>query len=134
MIVSDMTITEERESVVDFTAGYLYYTEDIAMRKTPIEEIDFLQFMSPFSERVWLMLLASFLLVSLALFVLNYFSPYGFKNDQGTKTSEEFHFFNCFWFSIACMLQQGADHTPKAASGRTTLSTVLYNLFTLCDL
>ncbi len=74
--------------------------------------------MNPFDNYVWIATLASLLVISVAVFALNYFSPYGYKDDNGQGTSEEFNFFNSAWFALASMLQQGVDHTPRSLSGR----------------
>jgi hypothetical protein len=130
MIVAPLARNTDRQKYVAMTASFMYYTDKMMMKNTASEEKELLQFMSPFSAMVWSILLICVIVVTFALYILNYFSPYGFKNDQGTKTSEEFNLFNCLWFSMACMLQQGADNTPKAFSGRTTLSTV-YSVYSL---
>ena len=113
-----LTITERREKVVDFSVPYIHYTEDIIMKKpSSSHSIDLLQFMHPFHQYVWLAILASLLVISVAVFVINYFSPYGCKDENSYGTSEEFNFFNSVWFALASMLQQGADNTPRSLSG-----------------
>lgn len=115
-----LTITESREKVVDFSVPFMYYTEEMLLKKTSSEnrEIDYLQFMNPFQNNVWFATLASLVIISIALFIINYFSPYGYKDENGQGTSEEFSFFNSVWFALACMLQQGADNQPRSLSGR----------------
>lgn len=118
MIVADLTVTERREKVVDFSVPYMYYTEEMLLKKTSSSEaVDLLQFMSPFDDHVWFATLASLVVISIAVFVINYFSPYGYKDGNGEGTSEEFTFFNSVWFALACMLQQGADNSPRSLSG-----------------
>ncbi|XP_078382294.1 glutamate receptor ionotropic, kainate 2-like [Oculina patagonica] len=117
--VAELAITEEREKVVDFTVPYMHYTEDLLMKKaSSSRSIDLLQFMNPFDNYVWITILAIVLFISVAVFVLNYFSPYGYKDDNGQGTSEELNFFNSAWFAFASILQQGADNTPRSLSGR----------------
>ena len=96
----------------------MFYTEDMLLKKASTKEsIDLLQFMNPFDNQVWFATLATLVIISVAVFVINYFSPYGYKDENGKGTSEEFSFFNSVWFSLACMLQQGGDNTPKSLSG-----------------
>ena len=119
IIAAALTITESREKVVDFSVPYMFYTEDMLLKKTSAKEsIDLLQFMNPFDPQVWFATLATLIVISVAVFVINYFSPYGYKDESGKGTSEEFTFFNSVWFSLACMLQQGGDNTPRSLSGR----------------
>jgi len=97
----------------------MYYTEEMLLKKTSSSDtVDLLQFMNPFDNNVWFATLGTLFIISIALFVLNYFSPYGYKDDNGRGTSQEFSFFNSVWFSLACMLQQGADNSPRSLSGR----------------
>ena len=122
MAAAPLTVTEEREKVVDFTVAYMYFTSEMIMKKKTTEEKDFLQFMMPFDISVWLMLLVCLSVVSVGTFTLNYFSPYGYKNDKDRGTSSEFNFINSVWFSLGCMLQQGGDNTPKALSGTSAIA------------
>ena len=113
-----ITVTERREKVVDFTVPYMYYTNELLIKETfSAGAISLFQFMLPFHRHVWISTLASQVAIAIAVFVINYFSPYGYKDENGKGTSEEFSFFNSVWFSLACMLQQGGDNTPKSLSG-----------------
>lgn len=114
-----ITVTERREKVVDFTVPYMYYTNELLIKETfSAGAISLFQFMLPFHRHVWISTLASQVAIAIAVFVINYFSPYGYKDENGKGTSEEFSFFNSVWFSLACMLQQGGDNTPRSLSGR----------------
>ena len=119
IIVAALTITERREKVLDFIVPFMFYTEQMLLKKTSVEEgNDLLQFMNPFANEVWFATLATLVIISISVFLINYFSPYGYKDENGKGTSEEFSFFNSVWFALACMLQQGGDNTPKSLSGK----------------
>lgn len=109
----------------------MFYTEEMLLKKQSAEESnDLLQFMNPFANEVWFATLGTLVVMSIAIFVLNYYSPYGYKDETGKGTSEEFSFFNSVWFSLACMLQQGGDNTPKSLSGKGKCFIAL-SLFTI---
>ena len=115
-----MTVTEARQKVVDFTIPFMFYTEDILLKKqSSKEKTDLLQFLHPFHNQVWYCTLATLVIVSISVFVVNYLSPYGNKDENGQGTSEEFSYFNSLWFTLACMLQQGGENTPRSLSGTT---------------
>ena len=96
----------------------MFTTEDVILKKSSSgETVDLLQFMNPFHSDVWLAMLATLLVVSAAVFILNYLSPFGYKVDNDLGTSQEFSFFNSVWFSLSCMLQQGAENQPRNLSG-----------------
>ena len=116
-----LTVTAIREKTVDFTVPFKYATVDMIMRKETVKEMDFLQFMMPFKNLVWVMVLVFLAVMTSAIFTLNYFSPYGYKDENGRGTSSEFNLFNSFWFALACMLQQGGDNTPRGLSGTREL-------------
>lgn len=113
------TATESREKVVDFSVPFMHYTDEMLLKKTSSSNgtIDFLQFMSPFHNNVWFATLATLAVISVAVFVINYLSPYGYKDDNGRGTSQEFSFINSLWFALACMLQQGPENQPRNVSG-----------------
>ena len=115
-----ITITEEREKALDFSVPFKYNTEDLIMKKPSSgnKAIDLLQFMTPFENVVWFCTLATLVIISVAIFVLNYYSPYGYKNENGEGNSDKISFFDSVWFALACMLQQGGDNTPRSLSGR----------------
>ena len=120
MTSAAIAITEGREKVMDFSVPFMYYTEDLIMKKPSSgnKAIDLLQFMTPFENVVWVCTLATLVIISVAIFVLKYYSPYEHKNENGEGTSDELSFFNSVWFALACMLQQGGDNTPRSLSGR----------------
>ena len=119
MAAGAISITESGEKVMDFSVPFMYYTVDLILKKPSFEEaINLLQFMNPFENQVWFCTLASLIVICVAVFVINYFSPYGYKDKDGRGTSEEFSFSNSAWFAVACMLQQGGDNTPRSLSGR----------------
>jgi len=62
--------------------------------------------------------LASLVIVTGLMYVVNFISPYGYKQSTKSKNSEAFNLFNSLWFCLASMLQQGADNTPRSLSGK----------------
>ena len=119
MALAALTITEKREKVVDFSVPFMYFTDDMLLKKTSSKEgtAVLMQFMNPFPNNVWFATLVTLVVVSVTVFVINYFSPYGYKDETGRGTSEEFSYFNSLWFALACMLQQGAENQPRSLSG-----------------
>ncbi|XP_015751798.1 PREDICTED: glutamate receptor ionotropic, kainate 2-like [Acropora digitifera] len=115
-----LTVTKAREKVVDFSVPFMHYTDDILLKKQSSDEGKTFNahFMQPFHDDVWLAILATVMVISVSTFVLNYFSPYGYKDKNGQGTSEDFSFINSVWFTWSCMLQQGAETQPRSLSGR----------------
>lgn len=116
MSVAALTITESREKAVDFTVAYQHYTDDLLFSR-PEDEDNLFIFVDPLSHSIWFCLAGTVCFVGIVTFLLNYFCPYGWKDENGKGTAKEFSFFNSLWFSLACILQQGAADRPKALSG-----------------
>ena len=103
---------------MDFTVPFMYYTDEMLLKKiVHSEQVHFLQFMNPFHSHVWFAKLVTLVLISLSVFVINYLSPFGYKDNNGQGTSEEFSFSNSVWFTLGCMLQQGPENQPRSFSG-----------------
>ncbi|XP_031550867.1 glutamate receptor 2-like isoform X2 [Actinia tenebrosa] len=117
MAVAALTVTESREKVVDFTVAYQHYTDEMLMSK-PAEEDNLFIFVDPLSHAIWFSLAGTVVVVGIITYLLNYFCPYGWKDKNGQGAAAEFSLFNSLWFSLACILQQGAADRPKALSGR----------------
>ena len=134
-IAGVLTITEGREKVVDFAVPFMYFTEDMLLKKTSFNNgsIDFLKFLNPFHSDVWFATLATLVVISVSTFVINYLSPYGYKGANGRGTSEEFSFFNSVWFALACMLQQGSESQPRNLSGALEMLLVRPSKHSRCS-
>ncbi|XP_064079193.1 glutamate receptor ionotropic, kainate 2-like isoform X3 [Macrobrachium nipponense] len=123
LAIGDLTITYEREQVVDFTMPWMNLGITILYRKPTKKPPNLFSFLSPLSLDVWLYMATAYLAVSLLLFVLARFSPYEWSNphpcDQTPeKLENEFSLLNCLWFCIGSLMQQGGDILPKAVSTR----------------
>ncbi|KAL9961487.1 hypothetical protein ACROYT_G030434 [Oculina patagonica] len=128
---SPLTINSERLQVLEFSKPFMQFTMSLISKKVDTNDHDLTTFMLPYSTTVWLVTLACLLFVTILMYLVNLFSPYGHRSRhmQYGETGEEFNFFNSLWFCLASMLQQGADHTPKSFSGR-----VLAGCFWFCIL
>ncbi|XP_068244028.1 glutamate receptor ionotropic, kainate 2-like isoform X5 [Palaemon carinicauda] len=118
LAIGDLTITYEREQVVDFTMPWMNLGITILYRKPTKKPPNLFSFLSPLSLDVWLYMATAYLAVSLLLFVLARFSPYEWSNphpcDQAPeKLENEFSLLNCLWFCIGSLMQQGGDILPK---------------------
>ena len=114
-----LTVSEVREKVVDFSVSFMHYTDVFLLKRQSSDEGKTFnaQFMQPFQEDFWVAIFVTVVVISVSTFVLNYFSPYGYKDKNGQGTSEDFSFINSVWFTWSCMLQQGAETQPRSLSG-----------------
>ncbi|XP_076034612.1 glutamate receptor ionotropic, kainate 2-like isoform X3 [Oratosquilla oratoria] len=126
LAIGDLTITYEREQVVDFTMPWMNLGISILYRKPTRKPPNLFSFLSPLSLDVWLYMATAYLGVSLLLFVLARLSPYEWSvsavlrpdDSNKTNTENQFSLHNSLWFTMGSLLQQGTDQQPKAVSTR----------------
>ncbi|GAB6022610.1 hypothetical protein CHUAL_006707 [Chamberlinius hualienensis] len=132
--IGDLTITSEREEVVDFSMPFMNLGISILFVKPTPSHPNILSFLSPFSSDVWLYIAVTYLCVSLILFLLARLSPYEWKpvktptskvaqlttttNQETKELQNQFGLLNSMWFTIGSLMQQGSDLAPRAASTR----------------
>ncbi|XP_065071549.1 glutamate receptor U1-like isoform X2 [Rhopilema esculentum] len=121
MALAALTITASREEVIHFNTPYMEVSIGLIKKKTNVAHLDLLLFMEPFTGVVWLLTLTACLFVGLFLFFVDAFSPFGWKQvgERATgRPGTEFNILNSIWFSMASILLQGPDNTPRSLSGR----------------
>eukprot|EP00794_Sanderia_malayensis_P008973 gene8973-9931_t len=119
--IGSFTITAEREKAIDFTKPFMDFTMSLIMEKPPQAEVNIFAFLQPFKLELWVSVAAIIFITGSVLFVLDRYSPAGFREvamKKGEGTGEEFNLRNSIWFMAASMLQQGPDYTPRGAGGR----------------
>ncbi|CAH0716029.1 unnamed protein product, partial [Brenthis ino] len=132
MAIAPLTVTLEREEVIDFSKPFLSF--DATTKNENLPDIaTIFTFLRPLSMEIWFSILGSMLGVSLCLFLVSRFSPNEWRvmsltdshttdNNEiaTTKTTvvNEFSFWNSMWFSLGSFMQQGSDITPRSISGR----------------
>ena len=77
MIVAPITISSLRQEVIDFTIPYLDLHIGVIMKKKEREK-GFLDFMDPYTNEVWFLLVSGTVYVGLLLAICNKLSPYGY--------------------------------------------------------
>ncbi|XP_011691570.1 PREDICTED: glutamate receptor ionotropic, kainate 2-like [Wasmannia auropunctata] len=123
LAIGDLTITYDREQVVDFTTPFMPLGISILYRKPIKQPPNLFSFLSPLSLDVWIYMATAYLGVSVLLFILARFSPYEWENPhpcngQSEVLENEFTLLNSLWFTIGSLMQQGSDIAPKAVSTR----------------
>uniref|UniRef100_A0A1I8NN53 Glutamate receptor ionotropic, kainate 2 n=1 Tax=Stomoxys calcitrans TaxID=35570 RepID=A0A1I8NN53_STOCA len=134
LAITDLTITSEREEVVDFTIPFMNTGIAILYLKPQKSEPTTFSFMDPFSKQVWKYLGIAFLSVSLCFFILGRLSPTEWDNpypciEEPEELENQFTINNSLWFTTGAFLQQGSEIAPKALSTRTVAA--IWCFFTL---
>ena len=134
--VAALTITPEREAVIDFTKPWLYHGIKIMEKKQPrMSPME--SFMQPFKWSLWAMLFGSVFVVGLVLFALDRLSPFSmfYASAEDRKTpewaveplvdagsvdeDEALSLSGSMWFVWGVLLDSGiGEKTPRSFSSR----------------
>ena len=118
MAIAPLTISSVRERVIDFSKPFMNLGISIMIHKPEKQKPGVFSFMDPLHYQIWVCVLLSYLAVSLILFLVNRFSPYGWRVEEGDARwgpsfVNDFSLLNSMWFSLSALLQQGCDISPR---------------------
>lgn len=134
MAIASMTITSERERVIDFSKPFMSLGISIMIKKPVKQKPGVFSFLNPLSKEIWVCVIFSYIGVSIVLFIVSRFSPYEWRlisyaddphhhnmHHQGPPTigqtptvlANDFSILNSLWFSLGAFMQQGCDISPR---------------------
>ena len=100
--ISALTITPDRENVVDFTTRYMDYSVGVLLRKAE-KTVDMFACLAPFDLSLWACIAGTVLLVGLLVYLLNWLNPPRLQMGSMTSTT----LYNSMWFVYGSFVQQG---------------------------
>ncbi|XP_075956378.1 glutamate receptor ionotropic, kainate 4 [Anarhichas minor] len=124
LAVAGLTITAEREKVIDFSKPFMTLGISIMYRVHLGRRPGYFSFLDPFSPGVWLFMLLAYLAVSCVLFLVARLTPYEWYNPHPCLKGRcnllinQYSLGNSFWFPVGGFMQQGSTIAPKALSTR----------------
>ncbi|ESP00208.1 hypothetical protein LOTGIDRAFT_238650 [Lottia gigantea] len=122
LAVAPLTITAERERVVDFSKPFMNVGISIMIRKPEKQKPGVFSFMEPFTINIWACITIAYVLVSVSIYMASRFSPYEWSTEDLTSGHiyhNQFTLPNAFWFSMGALMLQGSDHVcPRSTAGR----------------
>lgn len=121
--MSAITITPERENVVDFSKRYLDYSVGILLRK-PEEKVNIFSLFAPFDPAVWACIAAAIPVVGVLIFLLNRLQALRSSSNQnappGQPTNGTLH--SAIWVVYGAFVHQGERKAMEdAQQGATPL-------------
>ncbi|XP_061546405.1 glutamate receptor ionotropic, delta-1 isoform X3 [Phycodurus eques] len=130
LAVSAITITPERERVVDFSKRYLDYSVGILMRKSE-EKINIFSLLAPFDLAVWACIAAAIPVVGVMIFLLRRIQAIRCqKNTVGhPQPSPSTSLQSAIWIVYGAFVQQGSDSILSSVALRIVMGS--WWLFTL---
>ncbi|TTN67643.1 Glutamate receptor ionotropic, delta-1 [Bagarius yarrelli] len=128
LAVSAITITPERENVVDFSKRYMDYSVGILMRK-PEEKINIFSLFAPFDLAVWACIAAAIPVVGVLIFLLNRMQSLRCQNPAGAPSSMSKSLHSAVWLVYGSFVHQGGDSVVGSVALRIVMGS--WWLFTL---
>uniref|UniRef100_A0A087XEB2 Glutamate receptor n=3 Tax=Poecilia TaxID=8080 RepID=A0A087XEB2_POEFO len=137
LAVSAITITPERENVVDFSKRYLDYSVGILLRK-PEEKINIFSLFAPFDLAVWACIAAAIPVVGVLIFLLNRLQALRSSSCSSSQNAPPGHLSNgvgsgtlhsAIWIVYGAFVQQGGDGMVGSVALRIVMGS--WWLFTL---
>ncbi|KAF6208104.1 hypothetical protein GE061_016554 [Apolygus lucorum] len=124
IIVAALTMTSEREEVIDFVAPYFEQTGFSIVIRKPLRKTSLFKFMTVLRVEVWFSILAALCLTAFMIWFLDKYSPYSARNnkDKYPYPTREFTLRESFWFAVTSFTPQGGGEAPKSLSARTLVA------------
>nr|AXY83439.1 putative ionotropic receptor 9 [Conopomorpha sinensis] len=122
--VAALTMTAEREEVIDFVAPYFEQTGILIVIRKPIRKTSLFKFMTVLRTEVWFSIVAALILTAFMIWLLDKYSPYSARNNRAAYPypCRDFTLKESFWFALTSFTPQGGGEAPKALSGRTLVA------------
>ncbi|XP_059532611.1 glutamate receptor ionotropic, kainate 4 isoform X3 [Myotis daubentonii] len=124
LAVAGLTITAEREKVIDFSKPFMTLGISILYRVHMGRKPGYFSFLDPFSPGVWLFMLLAYLAVSCILFLVARLTPYEWYSPHTCTRGRcgllvnQYSLGNSLWFPVGGFMQQGSTIAPRALSTR----------------
>ncbi|XP_066907867.1 ionotropic receptor 25a [Halyomorpha halys] len=124
MVVGSLTMTSEREEVIDFVAPYFEQTGFSIVLRKPLKKTSLFKFMTVLRVEVWLSILGALCLTALMIWFLDRYSPYSARNNKEKYPypCRDFTLKESFWFAVTSFTPQGGGEAPKSLSARTLVA------------
>ncbi|KAL0880154.1 hypothetical protein ABMA27_002625 [Loxostege sticticalis] len=138
LAVCDITITEERKKMVDFSVPFMSLGISILFTQKKDPELELFSFLNPYTFEVWMYTATAYCVVSVILFICARISPADWENPQPCdKDPEEleniWNFKNCAWLTMGSIMTQGCDILPKAFGSRWVCSMWWFFAMIVCQ-
>ena len=124
IIVADLTMTSEREEVIDFVSPYFDQAGISIVVRKRLRTQTLFKFLSVLKTEVWLGIVAAVIITALLIWLLDRYSPYSARNNKAAYPypCRDFTLKESFWFALTSLTPQGGGEAPKALSGRVLVA------------
>nr|XP_033332474.1 ionotropic receptor 25a [Megalopta genalis] len=124
IVVASLTMTSEREEVIDFVAPYFEQSGILIVMRKPVRKPSLFKFMTVLKVEVWLSIVGALTLTAVMIWILDKYSPYSSRNNKRLYPypCRDFTLKESFWFALTSFTPQGGGEAPKALSSRTLVA------------
>lgn len=115
--MAPLTISAERERVIDFSKPFMQLGISIMIKKPEKQKPGVFSFMDPLSYYIWMFIVLAYLGVSIVLFIVAKFSPSEWQVSEdadGPSVTTDFNMRNSLWFALGAFMQQGCEFSPRS--------------------
>ncbi|XP_017064315.2 glutamate receptor ionotropic, kainate 2 [Drosophila eugracilis] len=132
--ICDLTITQARRSVVDFTVPFMQLGISILSYKEPPPKADIYAFLNPYGVEVWIYVMIAMMITAFALVFTGRIDQFEWEKpventDHELARENIWHLRNTMWLVLGSILNQGCDLLPRGLPMR--LLTAFWWIFAL---
>eukprot|EP00095_Tigriopus_kingsejongensis_P001374 snap_masked-scaffold1253_size52701-processed-gene-0.2 protein:Tk01374 transcript:snap_masked-scaffold1253_size52701-processed-gene-0.2-mRNA-1 annotation:"ionotropic receptor 8a" len=124
LVVADLTMTSEREEVIDFVSPYFDQAGISIVLRKRVRDQSWFKFLSVLKNEVWLGIIGAVITTAVLIWLLDRYSPYSARNNKTAYPypCRDFTLKESFWFALTSLTPQGGGEAPKALSGRVLVA------------
>uniref|UniRef100_A0A6P7EYU5 Glutamate receptor ionotropic, kainate 2-like n=1 Tax=Diabrotica virgifera virgifera TaxID=50390 RepID=A0A6P7EYU5_DIAVI len=125
--IADLTITQERQEVVDFSLPFMTLGISVLYRTPDYGETRTFAVLNPFSRSVWMSIVYAYIFISLGLYIILRLSPADWEVshpcDELDDTMKNYwNLKNCLTVAFKGLTSQSNDILPKGQSARLAIT------------
>ncbi|KAH8353734.1 hypothetical protein KR084_013022 [Drosophila pseudotakahashii] len=134
--ICDLTITQARRTVVDFTVPFMQLGISILSYKKAPPQADIYAFLNPYGVTVWIYVMIAMIITAYALIFTGRIDQIEWEQpvenvDHELERENIWHLNNTMWLVLGSILNQGCDLLPRQVGLPMRLLTAFWWIFAL---
>ncbi|XP_073831694.1 glutamate receptor ionotropic, kainate 2-like [Musca autumnalis] len=134
MGICDLTITQARKDVVDFSVPFMTLGISILAYEKPLERKPWSAFLEPFQNEVWMYVMASIFIISFLYFAISRITVGDWENPHPCNKNPDvvenrWNISNSIWITIGSIMTAGCDILPTHS--RMRIFTTMFWIFAI---
>ncbi|XP_058983281.1 glutamate receptor ionotropic, kainate 2 [Musca domestica] len=134
MGICDLTITQARKEVVDFSVPFMTLGISILAYQKPVERKSWSAFLEPFQSEVWVYVMVSIFIISFLYFAISRITVGDWENPHPCNKDPDvvenrWNISNSIWITIGSIMTAGCDILPTHSTMR--IFTTMFWIFAI---